>query len=175
MRVSPLTLSLSKGHPTPVEGRAPPRPTPHHPPGQPDRQSPAAVKPPPPSPAYSAGAPAARLPASSHSSAKSLTGRLNRFNRRPNIQTGAPHVSISNKPATAGQTSRQNGWMETSGAPGRTRTRNPWVRSPVLYPLSYRRKGETGNPAWNRIGTELEVGASDGIRTRDLLCHRQAP
>ena len=27
------------------------------------------------------------------------------------------------------------------GAPGRTRTRSPWVRSPVLYPLSYRRMG----------------------------------
>ena len=26
-----------------------------------------------------------------------------------------------------------------SGAPGGIRTRNPWVRSPVLYPLSYRR------------------------------------
>ena len=26
-----------------------------------------------------------------------------------------------------------------SGAPGGTRTHNPWVRSPVLYPLSYRR------------------------------------
>ena len=29
--------------------------------------------------------------------------------------------------------------MGTDGAPGRTRTRNPWVRSPVLCPLSYRR------------------------------------
>ncbi len=52
-----------------------------------------------------------------------------------------------------------------SGAPGRTRTRNPWVRSPVLYPLSYRRVS----------GIQLALGASDGVRTRDLLCHRQAP
>ena len=50
------------------------------------------------------------------------------------------------------------------GAPGRTRTRNPWVRSPVLYPLSYRRRERF-----------YRIGASDGIRTRGLLCHRQAP
>ena len=31
------------------------------------------------------------------------------------------------------------GLLMVGGAPGRTRTRNPWVRSPVLYPLSYRR------------------------------------
>ena len=53
-----------------------------------------------------------------------------------------------------------------NGAPGRIRTRNPWVRSPVLCPLSYGR---------SRGFIARKVGASDGGRTRDLLCHRQAP
>ena len=55
-----------------------------------------------------------------------------------------------------------------NGAPGRSRTRNLWVRSPALSPLSYRRKAD-----WQ--GVNVADGASDGIRTRDLLCHRQAP
>ena len=30
-------------------------------------------------------------------------------------------------------------WEEGGGAPGRIRTCDPWLRRPVLYPLSYGR------------------------------------
>ena len=63
---------------------------------------------------------------------------------------GRVPTSCSGQAPTLGQASQpiremqSQGTMEGNGAPGRTRTRNPWVRSPVLYPLSYRRKrGET--------------------------------
>ena len=42
------------------------------------------------------------------------------------------------------------------GAPGETRTHNPWVRSPVLYPLSYRRIYRV-----NRV--ELLLGRATGF------------
>jgi hypothetical protein len=56
------------------------------------------------------------------------------------------------------------------GAPGRTRTRNPWVRSPVLYPLSYRRMGK-GLPDWgerrdsNPWSPVPQTGALDRLAT----------
>jgi hypothetical protein len=56
------------------------------------------------------------------------------------------------------------------GAPGRTRTRNPWVRSPVLYPLSYRRMGEV-IPDWgerrdsNPWSPVPQTGALDRLAT----------
>ena len=60
------------------------------------------------------------------------------------------------------------------GAPGRTRTRNPWVRSPVLYPLSYRRMGEV-LPDWgerrdsNPWSPVPQTGALDRLATLATL------
>ena len=64
------------------------------------------------------------------------------------------------------------------GAPGRTRTRNHWVRSPVLYPLSYGRLllERADLPFTRAYQPQRDLaGVSGGIRTHDLLGHSQAP
>ena len=52
----------------------------------------------------------------------------------------------------------------SAGAPGRTRTRNPWVRSPVLCPLSYRRLLRALSAV--SPGASVRPGTSDPSRAR---------
>ena len=84
------------------------------------------------------------------------------------------------------------------GAPGGIRTHNPWVRSPVLYPLSYRRNlwgssflgratgfepviscatdrrlGPLGYARRTAIDWSLGLGPSYGSKKVDLLQERQ--
>ncbi len=53
------------------------------------------------------------------------------------LQSPRPRILVARK--IFGEDTGQHGNQRKNGAPGRTRTRNPWVRSPVLCPLSYER------------------------------------
>ena len=55
------------------------------------------------------------------------------------------------------------------GAPGRIRTRNLWVRSPALYPLSYRRnEGEMTDVLGRATGFEPVISCATDRRLRPL-------
>ena len=55
------------------------------------------------------------------------------------------------------------------GAPGRIRTRNLWVRSPALYPLSYRRSEEGITHVLGRAtGFEPVISCATDRRLRPL-------
>ncbi len=66
--------------------------------------------------------------------------------------------------------------VSESGAPGRTRTCNPWVRSPVLYPLSYRRiyRGNRVLLLGRATGFEPVISCATDRRLRPLGYARHA-
>ena len=60
-------------------------------------------------------------------------------------------------------------FMLNFGAPGRIRTRNLWVRSPALYPLSYRRsEGRTTHVLGRATGFEPVISCATDRRLRPL-------
>ncbi len=54
------------------------------------------------------------------------------------------------------------------GAPGGIRTHNPWVRSPVLYPLSYRRRWWTTTDLGRATGFEPVISCATDRRLGPL-------